>query len=266
MSVNFSGVTFANQRVTPSDDATLRRAIFSDGILSGCEFSYSGSTLTMSAGQLLICGRQIRHPTVQNWPVVDASTGYARLVLTVDLSRTSTKEAFDQVVDSIEYAASLDGFTEIVQTDINNEGSVYQIVACIVQLGTGGIQGIVSQLPRCSTAIDVLWQNASPDSEFPEQTINVPGIGDIEKYQYIMITSRRASVFKDNAVGATNLGYYSMYPSGRIVMDSREIYLGNGTVEFGDNHCAMIEGATSTVVKANTNNRPVAIVGFKGAV
>ena len=60
---NFTGVTFAKQKVLPSDDAIIRRAILSDGILYGCEFSYSGSTLTMGAGHLLICGRQARHPS-----------------------------------------------------------------------------------------------------------------------------------------------------------------------------------------------------------
>ena len=36
---NFTGVTFAEQRVTPADDAQIRRAILPDGILSGCELS-----------------------------------------------------------------------------------------------------------------------------------------------------------------------------------------------------------------------------------
>ena len=44
---NFTGVTFAKQKVSPSDDAVIRRAVLTDGILFGCELSYSGSTLTM---------------------------------------------------------------------------------------------------------------------------------------------------------------------------------------------------------------------------
>lgn len=63
MSANFTGVTFPNQKVTPANDAVIRRAIFDDGILTGCDLSYSGSTLTMTAGQLMICGRQIIHPS-----------------------------------------------------------------------------------------------------------------------------------------------------------------------------------------------------------
>lgn len=148
MSANFAGVTFAEQKVTPSADAIIRRAILSDGVLTGCDLSYSGSTLTMSAGYLMVCGRQIRHPAAQNWAVVDATSGYARLLLTIDLTRTSTKDAFDQVVDTIEYASSVNGFPELTQADINDAGTKYQIVLCTVSLGTGGISGIVSQLGK----------------------------------------------------------------------------------------------------------------------
>ena len=153
MSTNFSGVTFAQQRVTPIDDAIIRRAILPDGILTGCRLSYSGSTLTMAAGQMVICGRQIRHAASQNWAVVGATSGYARLLLTIDLTRTATKEIFDQVVDTIEYASSLDGFLALEQADINAAGTKYQIPICVVSLGAGGITGIVSQLEPASAGI-----------------------------------------------------------------------------------------------------------------
>lgn len=146
MSAYFTGATFTNQRVAPSDDAIIRKAALQDGILSGCEFSYSGSTLTMTAGHLLACGRHFRHAAAQNWAVADATSGYARLLLTLDLTRSATKDAFDQVVDSIEYASALDGFPALTQADINESGTVYQVVACVVSLGIGGITGIVDQL------------------------------------------------------------------------------------------------------------------------
>lgn len=145
---NFAGVTFTKQAVSPSDDAIVRRALLSDGILTGCAFTYSGSTLTMAAGHLMICGRQIKHPASQNWAVVDATSGFARLVLTIDMTRTATKDTFDQVVDSIEYASAVDGFVSLEQSDINGSGTRYQIAACVVSLGAGGITGIVSQLER----------------------------------------------------------------------------------------------------------------------
>ena len=152
MSTDFSGVTFQRQKISPSDDGLIRRKLLADGILYGCDMSYSGSTLTMAAGQLMICGRQIRHPAAQNWAVVDATSGYARLVLTVDLTRTSTKDTFDQVLDTIEYASSLDGFTALETSDINISGTLYQVVLCVVSLGTGGITGITDKLQSIEAA------------------------------------------------------------------------------------------------------------------
>ena len=146
MSANFTGVTFPNQKVTPANDAVIRRAIFDDGILTGCDLSYSGSTLTMTAGQLMICGRQIIHPSSQNWAVTEATSGFARLVLTIDVTRTSTKDTFDQVVDEIQYATDANGFADLTTADINATGTRYQVAVCVVSLGPGGITGIASKL------------------------------------------------------------------------------------------------------------------------
>lgn len=146
MSANFTGVTFPYQKVAPANDAVIRRAIFDDGILTGCDLSYSGSTLTMTAGQLMICGRQIIHPSSQNWAVTEATSGYARLVLTIDVTRTSTKDTFDQVVDEIQYATDANGFADLTTADINATGTRYQVAICVVSLGPGGITGIASKL------------------------------------------------------------------------------------------------------------------------
>lgn len=143
---DFSGVTFAKQNVTPADDGLIRRALLSDGILTGCNFSYSGYTLSMRAGALIVCGRQIRHPSAQNWAVIGAKSGYARLVLDIDLTKSSTKELFEQVSTTLEYATDEAGFTELIQEDLNVSGSHYQIALCVVSLGEAGITGIVSQL------------------------------------------------------------------------------------------------------------------------
>lgn len=165
---DFSGVTFAKQNVTPADDGLIRRALLSDGILTGCNFSYSGYTLSMRAGALIVCGRQIRHPSAQNWAVVGAKSGYARLVLDIDLTKSSTKDLFEQVSTTLEYATDEDGFTELTQEDLNVSGSHYQIALCVVSLGEAGITGIVSQLDSAAgtggnfSVVGGLTQPASP--------------------------------------------------------------------------------------------------------
>ena len=148
MSENIRGITFAEQTVTPADDAIVRRAILSDGILSGCNITYSGSTLTMAAGYVIACGRIFQITAAQNWAVVDATSGVARLVLTIDLTKTATETAFDQISFSIEYATAENGFVNLTQDDINIAGVRYQVAVAVVSLGAGGITGIISKLEK----------------------------------------------------------------------------------------------------------------------
>lgn len=148
MSENIRGITFAEQAVTPADDAIVRRAMLGDGVLTGCEVTYSGSTLTLAPGYIIACGRSFQITTAQNWAVVDATSGVARLLLSIDLTQTATEETFNQISFSIEYAAAEDGFVDLIQEDINLSGTKYQIVCAVVSLGTGGITGIVSKLER----------------------------------------------------------------------------------------------------------------------
>ena len=250
---NFTGVTFAQQKVLPSDDAIIRRAILPDGILYGCELSYSGSTLTMAAGQMLICGRQIRHPSSQNWAVVDATSGFARLLLTVDLTRTSTKEVFEQVVDSIEYAAAEDGFPELEQSDVNVSGSRYQVVACVVSLGTGGITGIVTQLQPSRvesggglnfSVVGGLTQPANPK----ENTIWVETDVDITSWIFsatepetpaegmVWIITGKASAAEFNALKKNSIQVYPIsakqYVSGAWVNVTAKSYQGGEWVDW----------------------------------
>lgn len=146
MSDNFRGITFARQHVAPADDAIVRRAILPDGILSGCKITYSGYTLTVASGYMIACGRMFQLPAAQNFAVTDATSGYARLVFTLDMTKTATKEVFDQISAVVEYASAEDGFSDLEQTDINLSGVMYQIAVCVVSLGSGGITGIVSSL------------------------------------------------------------------------------------------------------------------------
>ena len=143
MSNYYSGVTFPQQVVTPADYASVRRAVIPDGILEGCTFDYAGDVLSMGAGALLACGRHVRHIASHNWSMTGAASGYARIVLEVDLSRASTVDEFDQVNDFIEYAADLSEFQPLEQSNINTFGVKYQMELCAVALGSGGITGLL---------------------------------------------------------------------------------------------------------------------------
>ena len=92
----------------------------------------------------------------------------------LDLTKTATTDAFEQIVDTIEYATAEDGFPQLAQNDINGTGTQYQIVVCVVSLGTGGITGILSQIKQAS---------AIPDDVFLSKCVAVTTTGtDLNDY------------------------------------------------------------------------------------
>lgn len=242
----FLGITFADQNVQPSDDAAVRRAALSDGFLYGCELSYAGSTLTMASGQIIACGRQFEHPTSDNWAVVDATSGYARLLLTIDLSRTSTEDAFDQVTDTIEYATSVDGFPVLEQEDINTSGLRYQVVACVVSLGTGGITGIVEQIGRsyARPPLKLVWELPSGVSSMSAGKLTLTSgkyahyLVDFGSNDYSIIVrsgrkayGQRVFIEESTSTSATRITFYSRMltfpPTGSNIVtieDARRTY------------------------------------------
>lgn len=147
------GVTFQDQNVTPIDDARLYAAQTKDCILTGCDMTAVGITLTLGAGSLLIAGRNIRVPASINIPVNGATSGYARLLLTIDLTQTSTETLFQQAGADVEYSATLAGFPALTQDDINAGGTTYQAVLCVMELAPAGISGIVSRLPTAQPTL-----------------------------------------------------------------------------------------------------------------
>lgn len=156
--MSFSGVTFANQKATPSDDALLMQTVLRDGILYGCGLEYAGFTLSMGPGQLIACGRNIRHPASESWAITGAASGFARITLNIDLSKAATTEVFDQIDISIDYSSTADGFAALEQSEINVSGSKYQVEICVVSLSAGGITRIVRSMQAATlrTAPDFL--------------------------------------------------------------------------------------------------------------
>lgn len=143
MSVFLTGVTFANRKVAPGDDAAVYASALSDGIATGCEMSRVGSTLHIGSGKVVACGRVARIPAAQDIPVTGASSGYARLVLTVDLSRSSTGTVFEQVTLDVQYSQTIGAFPALTQENINNGGTTYQFALCMMELSSGGISSIL---------------------------------------------------------------------------------------------------------------------------
>lgn len=169
--MSLTGITFANQKITPSDDGRLYGAMLSDGILTGCGITFAAATLSIAAGSLLIGTRELR-TSGETLSVMGATSGYARVIIDIDLTRAATKTSFEQAQFQIQYAASLDAFAALEQQDINTAGTHYQAVFCVLSLGTAGITGVVSSLASARVGVAQLTNEARFGTEF---AISTPG-------------------------------------------------------------------------------------------
>lgn len=169
--MSLTGITFANQKITPSDDGRLYGAMLADGILTGCGITFAAATLSVAAGSLLIGTRELR-TSGETLSVTGATSGYARVIIDIDLTRAATKTSFEQAQFQIQYAASLDAFAALEQQDINTAGTHYQTVFCVLSLGTAGITGVVSSLASARVGVAQLTNEARFGTEF---AISTPG-------------------------------------------------------------------------------------------
>lgn len=169
--MSLTGITFANQKITPSDDGRLYGAMLADGILTGCGITFAAATLSVAAGSLLIGTRELR-TSGETLSVTGATSGYARVIIDIDLTRAATKTSFEQAQFQIQYAASLDAFASLEQQDINTAGTHYQAVFCILSLGTAGITGVVSSLASARVGVAQLTNDARFGTEL---AISTPG-------------------------------------------------------------------------------------------
>lgn len=169
--MSLTGITFANQKITSSDDGRLYGAMLADGILTGCGITFAAATLSVAAGSLLIGTRELR-TSGETLSVTGATSGYARVIIDIDLTRAATKTSFEQAQFQIQYAASLDAFAALEQQDINTAGTHYQAVFCVLSLGTAGITGVVSSLASARVGVAQLTNEARFGTEF---AISTPG-------------------------------------------------------------------------------------------
>lgn len=150
MSSQIHGINFDNQVVSAKDHGRMFQCLLTDGILTGCTMSYSGKNVTIGAGYLLVAGREMKLTSTATVSVAGATTGYARVVVTVDLSKEASTTNFEQANFSVSYASTATGFPSLAKDDVNNTGTKYEFEMCTVRLTTTGVSGFYR---RASTAM-----------------------------------------------------------------------------------------------------------------
>ena len=139
------GFTFDNMEVAAANDAGFyQRILPTDGVLWGCGLSNTVNSITFQAGMLVCGGRFIGFDGATTYTLPSeyaTSTGYMRLVLTLDLSKQNTS-GFAQGDISWEYSATTK-FSPLQQdSDFNNPYATnkkYQMQLCVYPITSGNL-------------------------------------------------------------------------------------------------------------------------------
>lgn len=153
---NIHGINFDNQIVTAKDHGQLFQCVIEDGILSGCAISYSGTALRITPGYFLVAGREMKLTATNSVTVDGATSGYARILLTIDLTEVATEDTFEQAQFQIQYASAAAGFPELTQEEINSSGTMYQFPLCVVTLAASGITSIYSSAGAAAVRLPLI--------------------------------------------------------------------------------------------------------------
>lgn len=142
------GITFSKQTVTSNDDAHIYKVLLAGrkGKTTGCNMSFGVDDIYISDGYFFAANRLIQISSVETieTPVVTAGTTYCRLVFELDMTKINTNTAFNQGYFKI--LSSTLSYPEIVQEDLENGGSVYQLPFAKFTKTVEGIGAFVSEL------------------------------------------------------------------------------------------------------------------------
>ena len=161
-------VTFEGKHIAPSDEGAAFAASVTDGISSGCTLTRSGSSLSIAVGKIIAAGRTARVDETKTFTL--SGSGYDRLVLTIDMS----KSVAQRVALDIENSGTLAGFSALTQNDINNGGTKYQFIICIIDVAGTGILWQCGRAHSRGYGQQVMLAAASWSSN--QQTVYVNGV------------------------------------------------------------------------------------------
>lgn len=134
-------IIFPNKKVSAPDHGALFAAALPDGILSGCSITYTGATLNIGTGRLVIAGREIQIISTESVSI-GLTSAVARVKAVIDTSQVSTADTFGQFSWVVDYAASISALPALQQADINMDGTTYEMEICALNVSSSGITGI----------------------------------------------------------------------------------------------------------------------------
>lgn len=107
------------------------------GVTLGCTVTKNSQNITVGEGYFFILGGLLRE-TTGTTNEIPTDAGYYKLVYEIDLSKTNTKDVFNQ--GSYKFIKSLGDYPTLTQEDLDNGGNIYQFEFCQFRITDGGLQ------------------------------------------------------------------------------------------------------------------------------
>lgn len=122
------GITFSDQLTTSDDFAHLQNKWFNgvSGVTKGCTVTADADNVYVGAGYFLIAGRLVRIVGTETITseVVELNK-YCSVIFEIDLSKTNSTTVFTQGYFKI--LSDTTGYPSLIQEDLDNGGTVYQM-------------------------------------------------------------------------------------------------------------------------------------------
>lgn len=160
MSLNL--ITKTGGSVTHKNDGAYRCSVTPDGILQGCAMTYSGTTLTIASGYMMICGREVYLSAAEAY-TIPTTAAYAYLKYTISESNGT--------ITSSVAASSTASPSAGTQGDINASGTTYGCVIAVMSISGVAITGIVNKLRKIAPQGVIYGTAATPsDTDYVDGT------------------------------------------------------------------------------------------------
>lgn len=107
------------------------------GITQGCEIEQNSQNISVGQGYFLIQGGLLRETTGTTMEI-PTEAGYYKLVYEIDLSKTNTKNIFNQ--GSYKFVKALGDYPNLTQQDLDNGETIYQLEFCQFRITEQGLE------------------------------------------------------------------------------------------------------------------------------
>lgn len=142
-----NGLILDQRNNTSKNWRNILAEIMEDGIFrDGCEITFTSNSITVGGGYFIQRGAVIENDGAETIPITPTLTnGYVRLICRVDLTKEATETGPGQVEWATDFSAT-STFPALVQEDILQAGSVYEIEVAVLQITSGNVTAITRKI------------------------------------------------------------------------------------------------------------------------